>query len=158
MIEAGADRVPSRRENDGDDRRRLLGGQDHASARRDNNINLALDELGGNLSGALGSTLSPAILDCDCPSTQPSSSNRCTKAAVHWLWAEAVVAPRNPTVGSFGCCARARFASAASSRPPPPTRAMNSRRFMSSMGTSSPTPVSAPTGPFGRFAARSDCL
>src|SRR5262245_39358461 len=69
---AGADRVPSRRSHDGDDRRRLRGGQDHASARRDNNINLALDELGRNLSGALGSTLSPAILNCDCTTLNPA--------------------------------------------------------------------------------------
>src|SRR5262249_50843179 len=39
-----------------------------------------------------------------------------------------------PSTGITGCCARARLALAASSRPPPPTRAMNSRRFMSSMG------------------------
>src|SRR5262249_6820672 len=71
--QAGADRVPSCRENDGDDRRCLLGSsQDHGSARRDNNINLALDELGDNLSGALGSTLSPAILDRDRPTLNPA--------------------------------------------------------------------------------------
>src|SRR5262249_32442203 len=70
--QAGADRVPSRRENDGDDRRRLLGSQDHGSARRDNNINLALDEFGGNLRGALGSTLRPAILDRDRTTLNPA--------------------------------------------------------------------------------------
>src|SRR5262249_55201806 len=70
--QAGADRVPSRRENDGDDRRRLLGSQDHGSARRDNNINLALDELGGNLSGTGGSTLRPAILDRDRTTLNPA--------------------------------------------------------------------------------------
>src|SRR5262249_40617289 len=45
---------------------------------------------------------------------------------------------RNPTTGIAGCCPRARFTLAASSRPPPPSSAMNPRRFMSGMGTSSP--------------------
>src|SRR5262245_26099563 len=44
------------------------------------------------------------------------------------------VESRNPTTGIAGCCPRARFTLAASSRPPPPIRVMNSRRFMSGMG------------------------
>ena len=42
------------------------------------------------------------------PSIQPSSRSRCTKAAIHWLWAEGVLAPRNPMVGSFARLLRAR--------------------------------------------------
>jgi two-component system NtrC family sensor kinase len=70
--DAGADRVPSRRENNRDDRRRLLGSQDCASARRDNNINPALNEFGRNISGALGAALRPAILDCDGTTFDPA--------------------------------------------------------------------------------------
>jgi hypothetical protein len=70
--EAGADRVASRGENNGDDRRRLLSSQDHASARRNNNINLALDEFGRDLGGALGATLRPAILDRDSTTLDPA--------------------------------------------------------------------------------------
>src|SRR5262249_36569589 len=44
------------------------------------------------------------------------------------LWAQAVVAPRNPMVGSFpGCCARAAIGHAAAG---PPSSVMNSRRFI----------------------------
>jgi hypothetical protein len=70
--QAGADRVSSRREHNRNDRRRLLGSQDHASARRDNNNNPALDELGRNLSGALAATLRPAILDRDSTTLDPA--------------------------------------------------------------------------------------
>src|SRR5262245_7278962 len=59
-------------------------------------------------------------------STQPSSRSRWTKAAVHWLMAEAVPAPKNPIVGSFACCARAASGHAVA----PPSRVMNSRRFI----------------------------
>ena len=55
----------SRRENNRDDRRRLLGSQDHASARRDNDINLSPDEFGGDLGRALVASLRPSIFDCD---------------------------------------------------------------------------------------------
>ena len=42
------------------------------------------------------------------PSIQPSSRNRCTKAATQGLRAEGVAVPRNPMVGSLpDCCARA---------------------------------------------------
>ena len=53
------------------------------------------------------------------PSIQPSSRSRCTKAAVHGLMAEGVLAPKNPMVGSLpACCARA-----ASGHAPPRRRA-----------------------------------
>ena len=61
------------------------------------------------------------------PSIQPSSRRRCTKAAVHWLMADEVSGPRNPMVGSFGCCARAASGQAAVA---PPRSVMNSRRFI----------------------------
>ena len=35
------------------------------------------------------------------PSPQPSSPSLCTKAAVHWLWEAAVLAPKNPIVGNL---------------------------------------------------------
>jgi len=60
------------------------------------------------------------------PSIQPSSRSRCTKAAVHWLWTEGVVAPKKPTIGNFACCALAASGHAAA----PPTSVMNSRRPM----------------------------
>ena len=61
------------------------------------------------------------------PSIQPSSRSRCTKAAVHWLQFEGVLAPRNPMVSSLpGCCARAASGHAAA----PPTRVMKSRRLI----------------------------
>jgi len=63
--QAGADRVTRRRENNEDDRCRLLGGHDRSSRRRDDDINLAPDEFGRDLGGALGATLRPAILDRD---------------------------------------------------------------------------------------------
>jgi hypothetical protein len=69
--QAGADGVP-RHENDGDDRRRLLGSHDCGSRRCDNDINLAPDEFGRNLSGALGAALRPAILDCDGTTFDPA--------------------------------------------------------------------------------------
>jgi hypothetical protein len=71
------------------------------------------------------------------PSIQPSSRSRCTKAVTDLLVDESVAAPRNPIVGTFAGCARAtrgQIADAAA----PPSSVMNSRRFMSSMGTSSP--------------------
>src|SRR5215472_1582595 len=58
-------------------------------------------------------------------SIQPSSRSRWTKAAVHWLMAEAVPAPKNPMVGGFAdCCARAASGHAAAA---PPSSVMNSR-------------------------------
>jgi hypothetical protein len=61
------------------------------------------------------------------PSIQPSSRNRCTKAATHGPWDEGVPATRNPMVGSFPrCCARADSGHAAA----PPSSVMKSRRPM----------------------------
>jgi hypothetical protein len=109
--QASADQVRSRRKNDGDDRRRLLGSQEHASARRDDNINFALGELNGNLSGALGATLRPRYSTAIVrPSIQLSTRSRCVKASVHSLWAEAIVASMyqrsaaSPAAASQGPC------------------------------------------------------
>ena len=64
------------------------------------------------------------------PSIQPSSRSRCTKAAVHWFWAEGVVVPKNPIVGSLpACCARAASGQEAAT---PPSSVMNSRRLIQS--------------------------
>jgi len=61
------------------------------------------------------------------PSIQPSSRNRCTKASVHVLWAEAGMTPKNPMVGSLpACCARAASGHVAAA---PPSSVMNSRRL-----------------------------
>src|SRR5262245_43273148 len=65
------------------------------------------------------------------PSIQPSSRRRCTKAAIHLLSADRVLAPKNPIVFA-GCCARAASGHAAAA---PPTRVMNSRRLMGSLGS-----------------------
>ncbi len=62
------------------------------------------------------------------PSIQPSSRNRCTKAATHWPWDEGVPATRNPMVGSLAaCCARAASGHVAAA---PPSVAKNFRRPM----------------------------
>jgi hypothetical protein len=61
-----------------------------------------------------------------CPSIQPSSRNRSTKATVNWLCNAGVVAPRNPMVGSFPArCALAASGHAAK----PPSSVTNSRLF-----------------------------
>jgi hypothetical protein len=66
------------------------------------------------------------------PSIQPSSRNRCTKAATHWLSAEGVFAPNSPMVGGFvASCARAPSGQLTAA---PPSSVINSRRFMSIMG------------------------
>src|SRR5215831_1924253 len=58
------------------------------------------------------------------PSIQPSSRNRCTKAATHWLAAEGVAAPRKPIVRCLpDCCARAASGHATA----PPSSVMNVR-------------------------------
>jgi hypothetical protein len=77
------------------------------------------------------------------PSIQPSSPSRRTNASTRARWLAAVPPPNQPITGMAGCCARARLTLTASSRPPVPSSAMNSRRFMSSMGTFSPMPISA---------------
>src|SRR5262249_18277094 len=62
------------------------------------------------------------------PSIQPSSRNRCTKAAIRWLSVGSVAAPKYPMVGSFaGCCARAASGHATAA---PPTSVMNLRRLV----------------------------
>src|SRR5262249_8498137 len=60
------------------------------------------------------------------PSIQPSSRSRCTRAAIHWLSAERVLAPKNPIVFA-GCCARAASGHAAAAQP---IAAINSRRLI----------------------------
>ena len=83
--EAGADRVASQRKDNGDDRCRLLYCRDCAS-RRNNYIDLEPDELGRDLSVALGASLRPAILDSDGATLGPTefaqplheSSSPCT--------------------------------------------------------------------------------
>ena len=57
MRKAGANRVPRGPENNGDDGRRLLGSQDCGSRRCDDDIDLEPDELGRDLSEALGASL-----------------------------------------------------------------------------------------------------
>src|SRR5262245_59911911 len=60
------------------------------------------------------------------PSIQPSSRNRSTRAATHWLAAEGVAAPRKPIVRYLpSCCALAAIGHAAAA---PPSSVMNSRR------------------------------
>src|SRR5215831_2038641 len=58
-------------------------------------------------------------------SIQPRSRSRCTKASVDALSNVALFAPRNPTVGSRACCARAASGHAAA----PPSSVMSERRF-----------------------------
>src|SRR5262245_7745182 len=70
--QANADWIAGRRENDGNDRRRLLGSQDPASRPWDHDINVASDELGRNFSEALAATLRPPILDRDGATLDPA--------------------------------------------------------------------------------------
>src|SRR5262249_40868319 len=58
------DRVPCRRKHDRYDRCRLLCREDLWGSRRDNNVDLEPDELGRDLSEAIGAAFRPAILDC----------------------------------------------------------------------------------------------
>jgi hypothetical protein len=59
------------------------------------------------------------------PSIQPSSRSRCTNAPVHGVQVAAAVVPKNPMVGSAGCCACAASGHDAVT----PSRVMNSRRL-----------------------------
>src|SRR5262249_45193343 len=62
------------------------------------------------------------------PSIQPSSRNRCTKAAIRWLSVASVPKPKYPMVDNFAACwARAASGHAATA---PPRAASNSRRPM----------------------------
>src|SRR5262249_31478786 len=61
--QTGSNRLARYCENYRDDRRRLLGNHDCGSRRRDNDINLAPDELGRDLGEALVASFPPAILD-----------------------------------------------------------------------------------------------
>ena len=70
--QAGADRVPRRREDDRDDRCRLLCRDDCRGSRRDNDIDLEPDELGRDLGEALAASLRPAILDRDGAALDPA--------------------------------------------------------------------------------------
>jgi hypothetical protein len=70
--QAGADRVPRRRENNRDDRRRLHGSHDYRSRRCYNDIDFEPDELGRDLGGAVGASLRPAILDRDSTTLDPA--------------------------------------------------------------------------------------
>ena len=62
------------------------------------------------------------------PSIQPSSRNRCTKAATRWFSIEAVVGLKNPMAGSLHVC-RACAASGQTAAALP-SSVMNSRRFI----------------------------
>ena len=44
----------------------------YGDTRRDDNVDLTLDELGSNLGVAVASSLPPAILDSDCAVLDPS--------------------------------------------------------------------------------------
>jgi hypothetical protein len=60
------------------------------------------------------------------PSLQPSSRNRCTKAAIRWLSTAGVAGPKYPMVSIFAArCARATSGQAAAQ----PSSVMNARRF-----------------------------
>src|SRR5215467_4338488 len=63
--EAGGNRVARQREDDWDDRGRLLCREDRLGPIRHNHIDLEPDELGCDLGGAFIATLRPAILDRD---------------------------------------------------------------------------------------------
>src|SRR5262249_61880864 len=113
-------------EDDWNDRCRLLCRED-CTSHRDNDIDLEPDELGRDFGEALAAPPAQRYsITTVRPSIQPSSRSRCTKAAVHGLQAEGTAVPRYPTVGSFGCCARAASGHAAAA---PPRSVMNSRLF-----------------------------
>src|SRR5262249_19023215 len=66
-----AKRVRRQREDDRDDRRRLLGRR-HPAARGDDDVDLAGDELGRDLGKALAAPLRPAPLDRDGAALDPA--------------------------------------------------------------------------------------
>src|SRR5262249_1823244 len=65
------DRVPCRGKHDRYDRCRLLCREDLWGSRRDNNVDLEPDEVGRDLSEALGAAFRPTILDCDGAALDP---------------------------------------------------------------------------------------
>src|SRR5262249_24587814 len=70
--EAGAHRIPRRREDDWNGCGRLLCRQYRWGPRRDDDIDLEPDELRCDLGKALGAPLSPAILDRDVATLDPT--------------------------------------------------------------------------------------
>src|SRR6516162_8140497 len=69
--QAAADRVVRYCKDDGDNRCRLLYHGD-GNSRRDNDVDLQADELGRDLGVAFGTSLGPAILDCDSAIVDPT--------------------------------------------------------------------------------------
>src|SRR5262249_8696270 len=128
--EAGGNRVARQREDDWDDRSRVLCRENRLGPIRHNHIDLEPDELGCDLGGAFIATLRPAILDRDIPPLAPAQLTQpLQKAPVHWLCVAAVPEPRNPMVGSLPCSARAASGHAAAA----PSSVMNSRRFIAAI-------------------------
>src|SRR4051794_32615335 len=79
--QTGADRIARCRKYDGNDVRRLLQRHDGRSPRRDDDVDVELDELGCDFSKAFGMSLYPAILDRYGASLNPTefaqSSRKC---------------------------------------------------------------------------------
>src|SRR6185312_4777691 len=95
---------------------------------RNNNIDLELYELGGDLRESLGACLCPAILNHDGAPLDPTQlAQPLHKMLIQGAVAEAVVGPRNPIVGGLpASCARAASGQDAA----PPSNATKSRLFI----------------------------
>src|SRR5262249_52504239 len=72
LDDACANRISRSRKHDRDHRCRLLGRERRESVVRNDNIDLKPDELGGNLSKSLATSLGPAILDCEIAALVPA--------------------------------------------------------------------------------------
>jgi hypothetical protein len=70
--EAGANRVPRHCKDDRDDRCRLLCRNNRYGGVRHKSVHLKPDKLSRDLSGALGASLGPAILDRDSATIDPA--------------------------------------------------------------------------------------
>jgi hypothetical protein len=133
--ETAGERLDGNREHDRYGRGRLHRGTDRA-CRRDDDIYFALYELGGNIGVTVSVAFCPAIFDGDgAPSVQPSSCRRFSKALTDCCQLPAELAPRNPIVGSTGCCARVASGHAAAE---PAMPLMRSRRLLGRPATLTP--------------------
>ena len=99
---------PDDREDDRDDRCRLLCRRDGASY-RDDDVDLEPDELGGDLGEALVASLRPAIFDRDGATLDPAEFAQPLHKSGESIGSksEGVLAPRKPMVGSCPLAARA---------------------------------------------------
>jgi hypothetical protein len=87
----------------------LLCREGWRGCRRDNDIDLELNEFGCDFGDTFAASFRPSNLDRNRSSLDPSKFTQARhKASSHDFVAEAEAAPKNPIVGNFSrCCPRA---------------------------------------------------